>query len=186
MWWAIVLWWSCSHSCCLSAWSRAQKKPIVAPLCCSGFWLGHLLNCFTCLVLLTQRQNFPFAFSVVQEESLNVWTVFFDISHFQMLSGWLENEIKPHNTFTECFLLNTFAPQQQLCFQQAIYPKPSFDTCKVSLPLANPQGISWAITCFFYLEPRTHRKIYSWANIWKLQQLCLNIYVHANMVKDSI
>lgn len=85
---------------------------------------------------------------------------------------------------TKCF--TSFALQQQVYFQQPIYPKPSFDRYEVSLPLANPQGISQAITSCLHLEPRTHRKIYSWANIWKLQRLCLNIYVHAYIVKDYI
>lgn len=81
---------------------------------------------------------------------------------------------------------NSFALQQQFRFQQPIYPKPSFVRYEVSLPLASPQGISWAITSCLHLEPRTHRKIYSWANIWKLHQLCPNIYVHAYIVKDCI
>lgn len=105
----------------------------------------------------------------------------FNISPFQMLSICWETKQNLSKYFT-----NSFALQQQLCILQPAYPKPSFNSHEVSLPLANPQGISWAITSCLHLEPRTHRKIYSWANIWKLHQLRLNIYIHVYIAKDCI
>lgn len=90
-------------------------------------------------------------------------------------------QTKPHSVSP-----NSAALQHLFCFQQPIYPNSSFNRYDVSLPLSNPQEISRAITSCLHLEPRIRRKIYSWANIWKLHQLCLNIYVHVYIVKNCI
>lgn len=51
--------------------------------------------------------------------------------------------------------------EHKFYFQQPIYPRPSFDRYEVTIPLANPKGISWAITSCFHLEPRTQERFIS-------------------------
>lgn len=101
-------------------WSRPVRSSLWLSFHFSGFWLGHLLNCCTYSVLLTWRCNFPFAFSVVQEESLNTWTQsFFAVSHFQMLFDWLGNKIKPHKIFHQTLLLLSSSPASSSPFTQS-------------------------------------------------------------------
>lgn len=100
--------------------------------------------------------TFPLAFSVSLEESLNTATQTFWYFSFLEPLKLLGKKTKSHKAFHQRAPL-----EHKFYFQQPIYPRPSFDRYEVTIPLANPKGISWAITSCFHLEPRTQERFIS-------------------------